>query len=289
MGSQRISDMLKSLSGGLSVLAGAARQDEVLEGERNFQRERDDARNAFAERIQQLRMEHDDSQLASQQAFASGESEKDRAFKGEMFDKEQGARMKMFQMEQGAINARAQAGLAAEWARIKQAGAQLASAAEDRKLERQLKVYEVQVNQGQSKYNSVMESMQKEIENLSKNNMLMADSTGKKMDAARAKITEQYAPLLSEARADMTSAIDGYSKAVGLKADFSDVHGTPGLEGTEPAMRSDRITAAVEATKAKIGSGPMPPEANLIAGYMKIGMTRAEAMATARRVRSGGQ
>lgn len=284
MGSSRLSNALMALGEGLDVMAQGRFRTEERESDRAFQREMLASREALEQRMLELRQSHEVSMMDKQQTFVAGQTDKEMGFKREMFES-----------EQAAVNARHAAGLAAEWARIRQAAAsqassnaradaQLKDAKEDRDLQRQLKVYEIQVQQGQNQYNGVLEAMQKELAEAAKNPMLAADSTGKKKEAERARIEAQYAPMLKEAKDEMQNGISRYSSAVGIKADFSGVESS--VDSVEPTGMRDKVTAMSDAAMAQIGSGPVPPEQNLIAGFMKQGATRTEALAAARNVRS---
>lgn len=270
---ERLSNALKVLAGGLEKIAVFRAADEEREEARAFQERLIGIQQQHSEKMLENQQAHGEAMLTKQQEFNAAQAGEDRLFRIEMFDRENAAQERRFAQQ-----------MAATWASIRQSGANAAAAredaAEERNLSRQLKVYEFGVNQASTEYQGAVEQMQKEMAEVAKNPMISIDP--EKMQAAKLEITERYRPILTEAKEKITENMKGYAEAVGMpqKADFSDVQ-----SGSDRAI----ITRAVAATKAQLGNSPPPPEANLIAGYKRSGLSDQQARAAARMFLSGSQ
>lgn len=275
MGSSRLSEALRHLAGGLQAVAINREENSRIEGQRQFQREIQESSQQFQQRMQELQMAHGETMLTKQQDFSRSEREA-----GQLFD------MEKFKMEQGAVNARHAQSMSAQWAQIKQSAANMQDQIKDRNLQRQLKVYEVGVTTAAGQYEKVLDAMNKEAAELAKNPMLTIDP--KKMQAARQELSQRYAPQIEEAAGKVQENMDAYSSAVGIdKSGFdvsTSVDSTAQMSG-DGAVNRDKVAQAVDAARAQLG-GAIPNEANLISGFMKAGLTRAEAVNAARQLRS---
>lgn len=277
MGDSRISNALKALAGGLQTIGAARREDEQIEGQRNFQKGMQESNQAFQQRLSEMQMAHQDTTLEKTQAFQSEQGDKDRLFRKEMFA-----------AEQGAANARHAQSMAATWAGIKSAAAARTDAIEDRNLQRQLKVYEIGVTQAAGQYEKLTESMQKEMAEIAKNPMVSLDP--KKMAAAKSEVEQRYAPQLTEASDKIKEGMKEYSAAVGISGfdvsvavDSSAGAGQPAAGAGGAAVDRDRVMQAVELARQSLGSATMDTN-ELTERFKRGGLSPAEAMLAARQM-----
>ena len=295
---ERLSNALKALGAGLTTIAAYRGAQEEKEGERAFQREMRDGQQAFQTRMMELQQAQAEKMMDKGQEFNAADREDKQLFDMELFNKKTAIEERHFAQE-----------MAARWAQIRASAANAgggSNAAGERQLTRQLGVYELQVKTAAGEYEGVQKAMNEEVKALADDKMLALRP--EQMKAARKEIMDRYQPQLADAKTKINEGMSLYSEAVGIKAkpDFSNVQSgskepearrpagdapspmAGGMAATASAINEDRVTQAVRAARSQLGSSltpaTMPSELNLVAGFEKAGLTRAEAVKAARQL-----
>lgn len=294
---ERLSNALKALGSGLMTIAAYRGAKEEREGEQAFQREMRDSQNSFQTRLLELQQAHGEKMMDKGQEFNVSDREDRQLFDMDLFNKKVAIEERHFAQE-----------MAARWASIRASAASAGgggNAANERQLTRQLGVYEMQIKNAAGEYEGLQKMMNEEIKAVSEDKMLALRP--EQLKAAKAAVLERYQPQLKEAKAKIDEGMTTYASAVGLppkeksgamsgvitgSSDPVPTKGRGGAGGGMPApaaaIDEDRIASAVSAARTQLGSsltpGTMPSEANLVAGFEKAGLSRAEAIRAARQL-----
>lgn len=289
MGNQ-LSNALARLGEGLSTIAMYRAGKEEKQEERAYQQQMMEGQRAFQERLLDLQQAQGEKMFSMEREFRTAEREDKQKFDIDMFEKTSAIQKDQFAQE-----------MAARWAGIRAqaaAAARSGSGANERQLTRQLGVYEKQIELAAGEYSGVREAMNEELKELGKDKML--SMRPKQMQAAKDAVMSRYTPQLQEIKSKIDKGMETYASAVGIepKADFSAVsarssstahdggQAQPGMSGgmaaTGTAMNEERITQAVEAAMPQLRLGTLPPERDLVAGFIKAGLSKAEAVKAAR-------
>lgn len=284
MSNNRLRAALQALSGGLTTIASyRAHQDEKAE-ERAFQTETQERQQAFQERLVGKQMEHQSMEADKTRQHASAEGEKDRLF-----------RMDLSKMEMESAERRHAQSMSVQYASLKQQAEQFTASREDKGLDRQLKVHEMQVENAADQYTQLIKAMQEELKALSGDMMLSVNAEQRK--AAEDAVRARYAPELAAAREEIDAGMRGYAGTVGVELPSkAEPPGATsgGGEDSAPATDSvpssgeqevngEKVRRAVAAYLREMPAAAKVEPARLKQAFIEYGLNEAEAAEAARK------
>lgn len=286
----KLSNALNTLAGGLETIAAYRGAREEKEETRRWQKEMQDSQNAFQVKLSDTANQRDidrekrgdtrqDTLRAQDLVIRTDERKQDAAIRAHEFKVSTGLQLQ-------AINA----------TRAAQVGSG------ERADARKLGAIELRIKMGSGTLDTLQKSLNEELSDNRKDPMLKHDPAARKVadDAAKAS----YAPQMEAAMDSISRDLYRYEEAVGLPVSFSGVKtGHSKDAAPAPAMTEKMnlnaaggggagkmddagIRARVDAAFGQLGPRPslstVPSEAVLVDGFVKSGLSRAEAVKATR-------